>query len=263
MKPFLFTIGDVGIPSFFFMIMVAALIATWVALRLAKREGLSEIVVLDMAIIAILTSMVGARIFHVLFEAPMYYWEKPIRVFYFWQGGFVSLGAFITVIFCWAAYLKIKKLDVPRYLDLAACVAPIIICCVRIGCFLNGCCYGKPHFGFPSVVYTNPSSTACAMKFCNIPLYPTQAFFMLNAVVMFFVLLAVRRYRKFSGQVGAAFLMYYGVSRFFIEFFRGDEDRGVYFGGAISTGQIVMVLFFLGGLFMWRHFAKQNQNSTA
>jgi phosphatidylglycerol:prolipoprotein diacylglycerol transferase len=243
------------------MIMVAALAGTWAAIRFAKREKLSEVVVLDMAIIAIIASMLGARLFHVFFEAPDYYWEKPIRVFYFWQGGFVSLGAFIASICSWFVYFRIKKVNAWQYYDISASIAPIIIFFVRMGCLANGCCYGRPTTHWPSVTFTNPTSTACLMKFCNIPLHPTQAYFMLNAVVMFFFLLVVRKYRKFYGQIGASFLMYEGASRFFIEFYRGDWDRGLYFGGWISTGQIVMVLFFLAGLGMWIYCRKRYETT--
>ncbi|MBI2091994.1 MAG: prolipoprotein diacylglyceryl transferase [Deltaproteobacteria bacterium] len=251
MRPILFSIGSTGISAFFFMIMIASLSATWLAIRLAKREGLSEIIILDLAIIAIIASMIGARVFHVAIEAPDYYWEKPIRVFYFWQGGFVSLGAFTFTAFSWLIYLRKRGANIAQYLDLTANVAPVIIFFVRLGCLLTGCCYGKPAAHWPHVIFTNPSSTAYLMKHGNIPLHPTQIYFMLNAVVMLVVLMLARKYRKFYGHVGAIFLMYEGVSRFFIEFLRGDEDRGIYFNGLVSTGQIVMVLFFTAGLLMW------------
>jgi phosphatidylglycerol:prolipoprotein diacylglycerol transferase len=158
MRPFLFHIGSTGVPAFFFMIMVASLSATWVALHFAKREKLSEIAILDMGIIAILASMVGSRLFHVFVEAPAYYWEKPIRVFYFWQGGFVSLGAFLATIFSWIVYLKKKKLNTPRYFDIMASAVPFAIFFVRLGCLLNGCCYGKPTTHWPFIIFTDPSS---------------------------------------------------------------------------------------------------------
>lgn len=240
------------------MVMVASLAATWLATKLAKREGLSEIAILDMAIIAIIASLVGSRIFHIFFEAPDYYWERPIRVFYFWQGGFVSLGAFIFTAFSWLVYFRKKHLSALRYLDLAVCTAPIIIFLVRLGCLLAGCCYGRStSIHWPHIIFTNPHSYPVIFGFKNIPLHPTQIYFMLNAVVMFFVVFAARRYRKFYGQIAATFLMYEGVSRFFIEFLRGDADRGMYFGGAISTGQIVMVLFFAAGAAMWAYCKKR------
>ena len=82
---------------------------------------------------------------------------------------------------------------------------------------------------------------------------------MLNAVVMWGVVLWVYRHRTFYGQVLVTFMLYYGATRFFIEFLRGDEDRGIWFGGMLSTGQVVMVLTFLGGLFLWIFLRKRTR----
>lgn len=259
MHPILFKIGTHEVPAFFFMVMIAALTSTYIAVKIGRKEGLSEVVILDMAIIAVIASLIGARIFHVLIEAPDYYWEKPVRVFYFWQGGFVSLGAFTFSIAGWLAYLELRKLETARYLDIGALAAPIIIFFVRIGCLLTGCCYGKPT-DFPiHLTYTDPASTAYVYH-PNTPLHATQPYFMLNAAIMFPILYLVYKKRCFYGQVGAVFLMYYGVTRFFIEFLRGDEDRGLYFNGAVSTGQIVMIISCVAGIIMYTILKKKKRD---
>jgi len=240
--------------------MIAALLATYVAVKFAKREGIQEVAILDMAIIAVIASIIGSRIFHILVEAPGYYWEDPIRVFYFWQGGFVSLGAFIATIIGWIIYFRYKKLNTLQMFDIGYMVAPIIIFFVRVGCLLTGCCYGKPTDFFFSLTYTDPGSTAFYYH-PNEALHATQIYNMLNAVVMFGVLYLVYRKRKFFGQILSVFLMYYGVTRFMIEFLRGDEDRGLYFGGAVSTGQIVMSVAFLVGLVSYFIFKKRGMRS--
>lgn len=250
MRPVLFNIFGTGVPAFFFLIMVAALVATFVAVRFAKQEGLQEVALLDMAIVAVVASIIGSRLFHIIVEAPGYYWESPIRVFYFWQGGFVSLGAFISSIAGWIIYLRYRKLNVARYLDIGALVAPIIIFFVRVGCLLTGCCYGKPTDSWFSIVFTDSGSTAYHYH-PNVPLYATQPLNMLNAIVMFCVLYFVYKKRRFFGQVGAVFLIYYSITRFFIEFLRGDVDRGVYFNGIVSTGQITMLVAFVAGIVMY------------
>lgn len=256
MRPILFELGSVSIPSFFFMIMVAALAATFVAVKFAKKEGLSEVAVLDMAIIAVIASILGSRIFHILVEAPSYYWEDPIRVFYFWQGGFVSLGAFLGSIIGWLLYYRYKKLETLRYLDIGALVAPILIFFVRVGCLCTGCCYGKPTT-FPfALTFTDPGSTAYYYH-PNIALHATQIYNMMNAIVMFGVLYLVYKKRKFVGQVAASFLIYYGITRFMIEFLRGDEDRGIYFGGAVSTGQVVMSATLIIGIILYILFRRR------
>lgn len=246
MRPILFSAGPVSVPAFFLMIMIATLAATFYGYWLAKREKADPVVILDFGIIAIVASVIGSRVFHIVIEYPSYYLENPLRVFYFWQGGFVSIGAYVFAIASWFAYLKIRHLEGWRYFDISAAMAPVAIFFVRIGCLCAGCCYGKPTDFFFHLVFKNPASAAGAHHL-GVPLHATQIYFMINAVVMAVLLYFVYRYKKFHGQVAAVFLMYYGVTRFLIEFLRGDEDRGLFFGKAISTGQIAMICAFVTG----------------
>lgn len=250
MRPYICHIGDTGVPAFFFMIMVAALAATYVGVRVAKREGLSEVYVLDMSIVAVIAAIIGSRVFHILVEAPAYYWERPIRVFFFWQGGFVSLGAFSAAVVSWILYLRYRKVNVLQYLDIGAVSAPVITFFVRVGCLLTGCCYGRPT-DFPlSLTFTDPASTAY-YYYPNIPLHATQLYNMTNAFILFVILYFLHKRRKFYGQILAVFLIYYSITRFCIEFLRGDADRGIYFDGAISTGQIVSVIALIIGIVLY------------
>lgn len=258
MRPFIFHIGDLGVPSFFFMVMVAGLAATFFAAHVAKKEGADPVAMLDFGIIAIIASVVGSRIFHILVESPSYYLEKPVRVFYFWEGGFVSIGAFLASAAGWVIYMRYRKLPAWRYMDIAVTCVPIIIFCVRVGCLLVGCCYGKPT-DFPiHLTFSDRASTAAHFH-PGEPLHATQLYFMLNAVLMWVVVLLTYRYRTFYGQVLSVFMIYYGVTRFFIEFLRGDADRGMWFGGALSTGQITMLITFAGGIALWMALRNRNR----
>lgn len=250
MRPYLFHIGNMGVPSFFFMLMIGALAGTFFAARVAKREGADPVAMLDFGIIGIICSVLGSRIFHIIFEAPDYYLENPIRVFYFWQGGFVSIGAYTGSLVGWLVYMWRRKLEYWRYLDIATTCVPIIIFFTRLGCLMVGCCYGKPTDFFLHLTFTDPASTA-GYYHLGESLHAVQIYNMLNALVMWAVVLFVYRHRRFSGQVLAAFFLYYGVTRFFIEFLRGDADRGMWFNGAVSTGQIAMLFFFAAGVFVW------------
>jgi phosphatidylglycerol:prolipoprotein diacylglycerol transferase len=246
MRPILFSVGPVSVPAFFLMIMIATLAATFYGCWLAKKEGADPVVILDFGIIAIIASVIGSRVFHILIENPSYYFENPLRVFYFWQGGFVSIGAYVFTIVSWVFYLKVKRLEGWRYFDIAAVMVPVAIFFVRIGCLCAGCCYGKPTNFFIHLIFKNPASAA-GSHHLGVPLHATQLYFMINALVMGVLLYIVYRYKKFHGQVLAVFLMYYGISRFFIEFLRGDEDRGLFFGKILSTGQIAMIFAFAAG----------------
>ncbi|MBI2346742.1 MAG: prolipoprotein diacylglyceryl transferase [Deltaproteobacteria bacterium] len=251
MRPFLFYIGNTAVPAFFPSIMAGALLMTWAAYRLARQRGLSPVAILDMGIIGILASIVGARLFHVLVEYPHYYWEDPRRIFYFWQGGFVSLGAFIAAVAGWLIYFRVRRLSLLPYLDIAGQTCPIIVFFVRLGCLLIGCCYGKPTDFFLHLTFNHPGATAYHF-FPGIPLHATQPYFMANAVIAFLFLRWLSRRRSFHGQITAAFLLYYGISRFLLEFLRGDADRGLYFHQSISTGQIVMLCFIVAGTLLYR-----------
>ncbi len=250
MRPILFQLGPIEVPAFFFMVMIAVLSATFYAQWLAKREGANPVVLLDFGIIAIIASVLGSRIFHILIENPGYYWEDPIRVFYFWQGGFVSIGAYVFTIIGMLVYLRWRHLETMRYFDIAATAIPLAIFFVRIGCFCAGCCYGKPTDFFISLTFDNPG-TAAGYYHLGEALHATQIYNMANALVMGVVLFVIYKFRKFKGQVLASFFIYYGISRFLIEFLRGDEDRGLFFGDVLSTGQIAMIGAFAVGVFLY------------
>ncbi|MBT3181405.1 MAG: prolipoprotein diacylglyceryl transferase [Deltaproteobacteria bacterium] len=263
MRPYIFYFGDVGVPSFFFMVMIGALAATFFGAYWAKREGADPVAMLDCGIIGVIAAIVGSRIFHILVENPSYYLEHPIRVFYFWQGGFVSIGAFTLTAIGWLIYFRWKKLDSWRYVDLATMSGPIIIFFVRVGCLLVGCCYGKPT-DFPiHLTFHHPASVPAAFGYLNMSLHATQLYNMLNAIMMMVVFLISYKYRKFYGQIFATFFIYYGISRFFIEFLRGDRDRGLWFGDALSTGQISMMISFVLGVVLWIILSKRKAGRIA
>jgi len=261
MKPILFSIGKINIPAFFLMIMIATLAATFYGYKLAKKEGADPIVILDFGIIAIIASVIGSRLFHIFIENPSYYYENPIRIFYFWQGGFVSVGAFVFTIISWIVYVKVRRLEGWRYFDISAAIVPVSIFFVRLGCFFAGCCYGKPTHFFIHLVFKNPASAGGAAH-PGVPLHATQVYSMINALIMGIILYFVYRYKKFHGQVLAIFLMYYGVSRFFIEFLRGDEDRGLFFGKMLSTGQIAMIFSFISGIVIYFVLCSKNKKKA-
>lgn len=273
MYPFLFG----SIPSFFFMIMVAAFATAYVATKFAEREGLSVVAVLDMSIIAVVTSILGGRLFHILVEAPDYYgifWQNSfpwvalqpdlfVRMLYFWQGGFVSMGSYIMAIAGWVTYLKCRHLPMARYLDLGGLTAPVIIFFVRLGCLMAGCCYGKPTDFHIHLIFTNPSSTAY-YYYPGIPLHATQLYAIIDAVVVFLLLWWIYAHRKFYGQVGSMFLIIYGLARMLIEEpLRGDVDRGVYWNGLLSTGQIVSAGFVVAGIIMYLWCRRHNRVPVA
>jgi phosphatidylglycerol:prolipoprotein diacylglycerol transferase len=125
----------------------------------------------------------------------------------------------------------------------------------RFGCFFAGCCYGAPCHTSVGIIFTDTHSLAPL----GVSLYPTQLFEAGGELVNFFILFTLYRFRKFDGQVFWTYPALYSVLRFIVEFFRGDTARGVYFGGAISTSQIVSLVMFFVSLFMLWRLGKKGQ----
>jgi len=275
MRPFLFAIGSTKIPSFFFFIMVATLACTFYLYFMSKRRGLQPEAMLDLGIIGMLAGVLGARIFHILVEAPDYYWEKPMRVFEFWRGGFVSWGGFLALAISLPTYFKIRKLPIMLYMDFFATGAPLVKFFVRIACLLTGCCYGKPTNVPWAITFTNPESTAY-YYYPNTPLHPTQVYSMIHATFLFFL---VGWYYKFSheiingksvskkghgdGETICVLVMGWTIPRAIIEFFRGDADRGLWFNDLLSTGQITGFLIFLAALAIFLSLRKRSRKAAA
>lgn len=252
MFPFIIHHKDIAIPTFFFMVMVASLATTFYIYWRAPSKGLSQLAVLDMALVGTIAGVIGARLFHVFVEYPKHYWANPEQVLYVWQGGFVGYGAFIGVTIGILLFLKKKKLPILQYADLVALGCPLIIFLVRVGCIGAGCCYGKPTDFFIHLVFDNKASDA-ARHYAGIPLHATQIYDMLNAIITFIIIHLVDRRKKFHGQIMLLFFMCYAAMRFMIEFLRGDADRGLFFNGMFSTSQITgIVIVVLCSIFYVR-----------
>jgi phosphatidylglycerol---prolipoprotein diacylglyceryl transferase len=251
MFPFLIRQGDLVIPTFPVMLMLASLAAVLYPYFRAPSKQLSQTVILDLGILGTVAGLVGARLFHILFEAPAKYWHEPSLIFQFWRGGFVSFGAITLIGISFYLYLKIRKLDTYKYLDLMALGFPLVVFFVRLGCLGAGCCYGKPTSFFLHLVFHNPLSDA-GSKFPGIPLHATQVYGMLNGIFLFIVLHWIDRRKKFDGQIICSFLILYGFTRSLQEFLRGDVERGVYFDGTVSTGQILGIFSIVFGVLLYR-----------
>lgn len=238
----------VVIPAFAFMLMMASLLATYATYKTAPKKGLSQLYVLDLAIVGTLAGIIGSRLFHVFVEYPAYYWEKPFRVLEVWNGGFVSYGAFLGFFIGWVVYCKWRKIDTLTYIDhMVLWAGPIIIVTVRIGCLLAGCCFGKPtehtHVEWITYIIFDHLGGDEARPFSGIPLWPTQIYAMAYGIILFGINYWTDKRKKFKGQVTLTFLIVYAIFRSLLEFIRGDASRGVYLEGSISTAQIMSLLF--------------------
>jgi phosphatidylglycerol:prolipoprotein diacylglycerol transferase len=231
--------------------VLAILAAICTVLRLGRREGLDSGQLLDFSTWLLLVALVGAKVLMVLSDWG-YYRQNPGEIFSrstFLAGG-VFYGGFIAALLFAAWYVRLHHLPFWKVVDVYAPAVSLGLGLGRIGCFAAGCDYGKPTTSAWGVVFTNPIAHEISGVPLGIPLYPTQPIMLLASLSIFAIL--IWRYPKKTrdGEVFVLYLALYAVARFFIEFLRGDEDRGFVFHHLLSTSQFIAILAFATAVWM-------------
>ncbi len=164
MHPELFKIPftELTVKSYGFMLVIGFLAAIFLVRKLSKGLGHNPEHITNAALYAILTGIIGSRIFYVIQFWDENFKQNPIEVFYIWEGGLVLLGGIIPAIAVIIWYLWSKKLPIRQYMDILAVALTLTLAFGRIGCLLNGCCYGKPaelpwsvRFPYGSIPYSS------------------------------------------------------------------------------------------------------------
>jgi phosphatidylglycerol:prolipoprotein diacylglycerol transferase len=228
----LFQIGSLEIHTYGVMQAVAFFSAIFVAVRRAKKEGLNPNVIFDLAIWILISIVIGARIWYVA-EHFSEYAENPFDIFKIWQGGLVFYGGFVGAVVGGLLFLKIRKLRFTKIGDIIAPSFAIGIAIGRIGCFLNGCCYGRisETFGIAFPAKDFPPAYADQLKHNliepgaaqSLPVIPTQLYSTFNNLIIFGILLVLARKKPFDGFLIWLFIGLYGLHRFIVDFFRYYE----------------------------------------
>ncbi len=146
MHPTLFHLGPIPIRSYGFMMMLGFLAAVITSSRRAKKCGADPEFVTNLALLALLSGVIGARIFYVIHHWPLFAaTENPIwSAINLTAGGLEFYGGFLTAVLCIYIYLRRKNKSIRWYLDILAPAIMLGLAFGRIGCFLNSCCWGKP-----------------------------------------------------------------------------------------------------------------------
>lgn len=236
----LFSIGPVTIHGYGLMIAVGFLLCVVMGMYRAKRHELSSEAMLDIALIGIVAGFLGAKILYIIVEFPTFI-KSPMRVL--GSEGFVVYGGIIAGVISAIIYCRIKKLEFFKYFDLAAPSIALAQGFGRIGCFLAGCCYGRETDSWCGVTFPEASLAPAGVK-----LIPTQLLSSAGDFLIVVLLLLFHRKSKHTGNVGALYMLLYGVGRFIIEIFRSD-DRGAI--GVLSTSQAISIVIVVGGILLF------------
>lgn len=210
MKPVLFTFGYFHLYSYGLSIALGVLLSLFLMKRQAMIEGFpTPEEVLDMAFSILIWGFLGARFFYV-FQNFSYYLSAPLKIFAVWEGGLVFYGGAIAAFAGVALLSRKKRWSFWRILDFVVPYVALTHAFGRVGCFLNGYCYGKV------------CDLPWAVHFPELlrPVHPAQLYEAVFDLVLFVFLLRRRKRSRFDGEATLLYFLLYGFGRYMIEFVR-------------------------------------------
>jgi phosphatidylglycerol:prolipoprotein diacylglycerol transferase len=257
MHPILFKIGPVTLYTYGFMLAIAFLSAIVVAGREAKRLGLPEGQFYDLCFYIVVAALLGSRLLFVILE-PGRLLSHPLQILAIWKGGLDFQGGLFLALVVAFFYIHHHGWPWRPTLDALALGAPLGQFFGRIGCFMAGCCYGKPSDVPWAVTFTNPH-TLCPLR---VPVHPAQLYEGFLDLGVFMFLYWYKTRKNYSGQLLLCYLFLAGLVRFVVEFFRSPLDyRGPVFFGWMPLTQLLALGLFLvcGGLLLYWGFKARPQ----
>ncbi len=224
------------VPDYAIMLALALVMGLYMALRSAEPAGFDLKKVFFSYVFVAGCALAAARIYMVL-RSPAYFADRPLEVFYFWQGGLASSGAIIGGLAAAVLVVRLQGLPLAPLLDCCAPSIALTIALGRVGCFLNGCCFGHQSDLFWAMRFP-PDSGPHALHLhqgvigagqLSLPVHPTQLYEAGYALLVMAILLGLRRKLSGDGRLFAMLFVLYPLGRFANEFLRAD-DRVFMFG---------------------------------
>jgi phosphatidylglycerol:prolipoprotein diacylglycerol transferase len=231
------------IKSYGLLLAVSFGLGLWLSIRRGRPYGLSSETIMDLVFGVLVSSIVGVRLMYVLTHLAEF--DPWYRAFYLWDGGLTLYGG---IILATATVWYMCRRRGVAFLDVADIFSPGValgIGITRIGCFLAGCCFGKPTGCACAVTF--PADAPASLQFGHVAVHPTQLYGSAAGFAIFGGLLLWERFRRGRGATFARFLMLYGVARFVEDLFRYYEPAQRTWLGW-SNNQWVSVVLVAGGL---------------
>ena len=245
------TIGPVTIYGYGLMIAIGIFFAYFLAEYRARKIGLDDESVFGLTIWAVVAGLIGGKVLYYIttFQEILKDPSLLLQV----ADGFVIYGALIGGVVGVVLYCKWKKLNPLSYFDLAVPSVALAQGFGRIGCYLAGCCYGRETDSPIGIVFHGSEYAPN-----GVALMPTQIISSILNFLHFAILIVfAKKYKKGEGQVAGLFFALYSAGRFFLEFLRGDAERGNV--GILSTSQFIAIFMFLFGWLLFFYLGKRGQ----
>lgn len=232
-----FYLGPVPVQVWGLCVAAGMLAAAWVAVQLAKQRGQTPAVIWDLLFWVMLGSFFFARLFHVVLYNLNFYTEFPGKILAVWDGGFSFVGGLFGAAVAGVWFLRNKNLDVWAYVDTAMFGLPVGIGIGRIGCFL---------------IHDHPGTLTHFILGVHYPdgfvRHDLGLYESINGFVLFLIFFVLLKRKAPVGTFTVTFLIWYGVTRFFLDFLRINDVR--YFG--LTPSQYLAILLLGTGAWLWK-----------
>jgi phosphatidylglycerol:prolipoprotein diacylglycerol transferase len=254
MHPILFEVGNFTVYTYGFSIAIGALLGlTYMTWQGKKQFGLSFDTINSLFIFIVVAAIVGGKVFF-FFEDPGYYTKNINKLFA--GSGFVFYGSFLFAVPVMLWFFKKYNIPTLAMLDIMAVVTCIVHGFGRIGCFMAGCCYGKPTGSIFGITFTNP---VCQAKPLNTPLHPTQLYEASFIFCLLMLLFLLKSKKRFDGQLFLLYLILYASGRGVLEIFRGDVARGFIINNWLSHSQFISIIIIGVAVFYYFRLTKKSE----
>ncbi len=265
MHSVLFSLDYITIYSYGACLALAIILNYIVMVKIGRPNGYTSDFISSLLTLMIVTGLIGTRLFYVI-EHWEDYSGNLLKIFNVQEGGLMFYGGFVLggislIIFC-----RAQRKPVGDVLDLVVTAIPLGQAIGRVGCFLHGCCYGKPSHSQIAVCYPKNSlpfigqgnqGMLPADATQSLPVLPSQLFETALTLIIFAVLLSLYKHRRHQWIQVARYMLMYGAARFLVEFSRGDSRFHL---GALSIGQIISMALMTGGVAIMLYLRTQPPN---
>jgi len=244
MRSILFQLGPITIFSYGTILAVSFVICLSLMISQRNRVGMSTQQVYDMAVWTIIGGLLGARLTYVIMHWDEFS-KNLVEIVMIHRGGLAFFGSYIGGAAALILFLKRHRLPFLKFADFFSPFVALGHAVGRLGCFMNGCCYGRPTECPWGVTF--PAGSLPASHFgLNHRIHPTQLYEFSLLIILFLILHRMDQRKKFDGQTFSLYLILYSLIRFLMEFLRGDARYVI--PGWLTVFQSFCLVFMVLGV---------------
>jgi phosphatidylglycerol:prolipoprotein diacylglycerol transferase len=259
--PIAFHYGPFVVRWFSIMLILAFSASIWTAYWRSQSEPMGPKAMSDMFPWIIFGTLCGAHVVYVIgYSTAVTKVDFVLQIIKVWQGGFVFYGGLFGGCLTVLIFSNLKRLRFWSIMDILAPSMVLGSAVGRVGCFLNGCCYGKPSSLPWAVCYPEGHETH-PYGYSATAVHPTQIYEISLELGLYIALEMLYKHKRFNGQVFCTYLIAYSILRAFVEIFRGDYPVGTLLIGEITPGQVDSILALglgMACLYSLRHVRDSN-----